>query len=65
MINSGMPKLSYGDIQYVRDALLPEATDIEATSAFTRSVIVQHVAMVNNGGYTQMFTQMHWSQSRV
>ena len=40
MINSGMPKLSYGDIQYVRDALLLEATDIEATSAFTRSVIV-------------------------
>ena len=40
MLNSGMPKLSYGDIQYVRDALLPEATDIEATSAFTRSVII-------------------------
>lgn len=39
MLTSGMPELSSSeDVQYVRDALLPEATDIEATIAFTRSV---------------------------
>ena len=38
MLNSGMPNLSCEDVQYVHDALLPGATETEATSAFTRSV---------------------------
>ena len=41
MLTSGMPELSSSeDVQYVRDALLPGATDTEATIAFTRSVCV-------------------------
>ena len=40
MLTSGMPELSSSeDVQYVRDALLPGATETEATIAFTRSVI--------------------------
>lgn len=49
MLTSGMPELSSSeDVQYVCDALLPGATDIEATIAFTRSASVQHtnIAMV-------------------
>ena len=39
MLTSGMPELSSSeDVQYVRDAMLPGATDTEATIAFTRSV---------------------------
>ena len=41
MLTSGMPELSSSeDVQYVRDALLPGATDTEATIAFTRSVSI-------------------------
>jgi len=37
MLTSGMPELSSSeDVQYVRDALLPGATDAEATISFTR-----------------------------
>ena len=46
MLTSGMPELSSSeDVQYVRDALLPGATDIEATISFTRSVIIQHITV--------------------
>ena len=38
MLTSGMPELSSSeDVQYVRDALMPGATDIEAIISFTRS----------------------------
>ena len=41
MFTSSMPELSSSeDIQYVHDALLPGATDTEATAAFTRLVSV-------------------------
>ena len=41
MLTSGMPELSSTeDLQYVHDALLPGATDTEATNFFTRSVSV-------------------------
>lgn len=46
MLTSGMPELSSSeDVQYVRDALLPGATDSEATISFTRSVIIQHITV--------------------
>jgi len=47
MLTSGIPELSSSeDVQYVRDALLPGVTDIEATIAFTRSESAQHTNVV-------------------
>lgn len=39
MLNSGIPCLSkVGDLRYIRDSLLPEASEGEATAAFTRLI---------------------------
>ena len=39
MLNSGIPYLSQtNDLKYVYDVLLPQATDLEATTIFTRQI---------------------------
>lgn len=52
MLNSGIPSLgSVYDLKYIRDSLMPNASDADATAAFTRLI---------NSSLSSMFTQVNF-----